>query len=830
MPEDTIVFPCPACGTKYSVGPHHAGKKTTCKKCGAPVTVPTPQVANPTFIGGTRTIRRADIEAVSKQESSVQTAPEAAPEVDMKGGASVLRKEETLYGQQVPAEPSGGTRVPPPRRGTSAPAAPAPRPATAAHAPRGHTHAPHGAPAARKKSPLPLVLGIGGGVVGLVLVIVLIAVGTGKTSGGPQGGGPVAGAGNSPQGGGKSADEILLADLTSALNNVGGMKDSAEIEGYYKLAKEKKADPKFKTLADGFARQLAKKADGETPERVARVGLMLDNDGYKPEAAELLRKASVSLEAGRTVTRQREGRTVNEFVKNELYVEVVTRLGWKPYTRPAVFDDYDLLGIKEINEYKDVYAKIPEKSRDIGLIPPGMLDEIKAAEDKVRAAGKEIEDQHAKDGYAKDARKAFLRFLDRNKAGKVNRKKNQRPFSPEAMGRTGEKVEQIWTYTYWKPFIVFVERPANGEVDQQFLESLQSKSSLLKHLYDYFRVNLVDKFNLQRVKPRYNAEVAEREGWPLEIVVLKDRVTFEQFVEDVQGQPMPGARAFYSPLNEHVMTYDDTENQDPETAWFNESVLIHETFHLLSDHYAAGPMFSMEEIQERPRYTSVLVQEGLTDSVSGFTRTGGEGRDATYEFLTQNHLRLKDWQEFYKQIGNKMLFRIRDMLECRHYGQCRLKALVRWQELKLPIRSQGHANAIAQFGLGLYYASACQASYFFVHYREGGKYPYRDLWWQYLAKDYKGEIQLKSYDDNRAVDEFKKMFGIKSDKDWDALDKKFEDFTVALKPENVGRSGGPTGGPDDAGTILPGAPVPLPEPSRDGGPHSTREFALAGRD
>ena len=38
--SDNIVFPCPACGTKYSVSPHHAGKKTTCKKCGAAVTVP----------------------------------------------------------------------------------------------------------------------------------------------------------------------------------------------------------------------------------------------------------------------------------------------------------------------------------------------------------------------------------------------------------------------------------------------------------------------------------------------------------------------------------------------------------------------------------------------------------------------------------------------------------------------------------------------------------------------------------------------------------------------------------------------------------------------
>ena len=59
--SDNIVFPCPACGTKYSVGPHHAGKKTSCKKCGAALTVPQPNVQNPTIVGGTRTIRRADM-------------------------------------------------------------------------------------------------------------------------------------------------------------------------------------------------------------------------------------------------------------------------------------------------------------------------------------------------------------------------------------------------------------------------------------------------------------------------------------------------------------------------------------------------------------------------------------------------------------------------------------------------------------------------------------------------------------------------------------------------------------------------------------------------
>lgn len=811
MPEDTIVFPCPACGTKYSVGPHHAGKKTTCKKCGAPVTVPTPQVANPTFIGGTRTIRRSDIEALTggKDDTGVSgPAMEEAPEVDMKGGASVLRKDETLYGQTA-ADAGHGTRVPAQRRGPTAGPAAGPRPGTSAHAPAAPRGQPMAAPA-RKKSPVPMIAGIGGGALGVILIIVLIVMNSGP-SGGTQGagggGGQTADAG---KGGANSAantksqEDLLLADLRTNLNNLDALKVE-ELENLYKQAKERKQRAEFKDVADGFATGLARKAGAADAPTKARVGLMLDADGYatgKP----LLRQAVESLEPGRSVRRTTpDGKTVTSFQKNELFVEVAKRLGWKPYSRPSQFDDYRVLGIEHVADYDEAYATIPQGSRDVELLPPELIEKLAELEAKVKAAGASLEEQHTKDGFAKNARAAFLRFLESNKAGKVNRKKNQRAFSPEAMGRPDEKVEQVWTYTYWKPFIVFVERPVGGgELDDQFKESLASKSALLQHLYEYFRTNLVDKFNLQRVKPRYNAELAEKEGWPLEVVVLKDSPTFEQFVEDVNdGRRIPGARAFYSPLNERVMTFDDTENPSPETAWFNESVLIHETFHLLSDHYAAGPMFEEREMQSRPRYTSILVQEGLTDSISGFTRSGGEGRDAKYEFLTQNHLRLKDWQAFYQRLGNKMLFRIQDMIECRNYPQCQQKAVDRWQQLGLKFQSQAHVNWVAQMGLGLFYASACQASYFFNTYREGGSYPYREKWWAFIAKDYKGEIQLKSWSDTAAIDAFKKDFGIKSDKDWEALEKKFEEYTTKLKPEDVGKSGGPEL-KEDEGSFRPG--------------------------
>ncbi len=40
-----IIFSCQGCGQRYSVAEQLAGKKTTCKKCGTAITVPTPEPA-----------------------------------------------------------------------------------------------------------------------------------------------------------------------------------------------------------------------------------------------------------------------------------------------------------------------------------------------------------------------------------------------------------------------------------------------------------------------------------------------------------------------------------------------------------------------------------------------------------------------------------------------------------------------------------------------------------------------------------------------------------------------------------------------------------------
>ena len=828
--SDNIVFPCPACGTKYSVGPHHAGKKTTCKKCGAPITVPSPQVANPTIVGGTRTIRRADIEpGASAREESVD--PPRKADVDMTGGASVLRKEETVHGAppMVGAPP---TRVPGtrgPTRATGPAHAPAPGRATGPRPAPGGRPMPPGMQGPAKKNNTPLMLGIGGGAVALVLVVVLVVVFSGGS--GPQGtdggDGDDAIATDGGDGAGQaSADERLLEDMKKAYNNVDAL-SLDQVVFYYEEARSRGDNPDFKSMQDQFSKYVASKAESEAgPVRLAEVALMLDDD-KNPRAALLLEKAKESMIADGKATKPAnktlpDGTVKKSLIPDPKFKDIVTRLGWEEYTYPPEMDlalEYAVEGAQDYSAYFNY--DVEETYRETELFPPDVVSKLKEMEEVALGNWNDLVAKAKTDGFALRARKAWIRFKGANKAGKVNREKGQRSFSPKAMQRESEDFDNIWTYTYHKPFMVYVEKEIGQDrLDDQFVETLESKSALLRQLYDWFEENLINKFNLQRVKPQYNAALAEEEGWPMEIVVLKDKNTFEQFVQDVLGSPMPGARAFYSPLDERVMTYDDTADMSAETQWFNESVLIHETFHLLSDHYASNPMFKREEMQERPRYASILVQEGLCDSVSGFVREG-EGKNAKYMLMTLNHLRLKDHKAIYKILGDKELFRIRDAVECRNYGQVRQKAVDR-------ARAEGfkvNINWLLQVSMGAYYAAACQMSYFFHNYKEGGKYPYRDMWWEFVGMDYRGKINLTSHSDNRGISKFKEIFKIKSDSDWEDIESKFTEYTMDLKEEDVGSGGEAI----EEESVAPGI---QPPPPYDGSfhPEGSKDAALPSRE
>lgn len=812
--SDAIVFPCPACGTKYSVGPSHAGKKTTCKKCGAPVTVPSPQVANPTIVGGTRTIRRADIDPGASAREEATGVP--APSVDMSGGASVLRKEETVIAAPPVASPGTSARG---RGQTHVPAPGTHRPTATGRTP-GRPPMP-GAPA--KKNNMPLFAGIGGGVLAVVLVVVIIVASSGGGGGG--GGGADGTAKGGPNAPAEDPDKSLLVHHQKSLNNVMSLQ-LEQVRAFYDEAKARNAKPEWKKQQDDWAKELSIKADSADAVQMAQIALLLDNDGYA-HAKNLLRTAASAMQrSGKAVRKEnRDGRTVN--VADKTFEDVARRIGWESYNRPAEIDDYLRLEIDGAREYSQFYLSLDQVYADTKLFPPEVVSELRKLEKVAVENGKAFMAVHDKDKFAKNAREEWLRFKLRNDSkAKWNRAKRQRSFSPAAMRREGESFDQIWTYTYWKPFIVYVEKPPGAEgLSEEFKESLDSKSALLEHLYAWFTENFITRFGLKRVKPIGDGERAEKEGWPLSVVVLKDSHTFEQYCEDETGQPIPGARAFYSPSNEIVITYDDRLNSDPDRLWFNESVLIHESFHMLSDFYAANPIDHSKydrkrgEAPPRPSYSSILVQEGITDSVAGFVREG-QGRNSKYKFLEQNHLRLKSWQSNYASLNNRNVFRIQELLKSGSYVALVYVGCDRLREFGINVPHGGEGRFQGPL-MGLYYATACQMSYFFHHYKEGGKYLYRDKWWEFLGMDYKGEIVLTSFDTTPGTEAFKKVFGIKSEADWEAINKKFEAYTKDLKPEDVGK-GFEDGEVGKSNSIEPDFTPPWAQPGQGTKQHGMR--------
>jgi hypothetical protein len=751
--SDTIVFPCPACGTKYSVSPSHAGKKTTCKKCSAQITVPSPEIANPTIIGQTRTIRRADI---ARQSARKTTGTIPAPSVDMEGGASVMRKEETVAG--VPATAPGlSARAHAPRRTAAAFSGRMAQPAPHGRPAQQHGHGrPYGMPPGQKKSSLPLVLGIAGGAVGLILVVVLILVFTAPPGPAPLpqqdgGGTPVA---EDPK---VRADKRLLDQMRNSVNNASSL-SLDDVKRFYEEAKQRKENPDFKLMQNSWALQLQTKVESADPRTHAAVALLLKEDGY-PSAEHLLKSALDALKKGdlshKTVTVEENGRRRNTIVVDKTFEKIARMVGWDSYERPAIMDEYSALAIDGTKEYDRYLFDVDPVYRDTKLFPPDLLKELRRLEAIAMKNGEAAFKQHEEDGYWKNTRRAWLRFKGTNdtkgasndKNNLWNRAKRRRPFCQLAMRRDNEEFDDVWTYTYYDPFILYVEKPLGGAArSTKFKEALDSKAALIKDLNIWFDKHFIEPMKLERVKPMDNAKLAAEEGWPLNIIVFKDEATFNQFWEDEHGSPNPGARAYYSPVNEVVITYDE-ETVDPDTAWFNESVLIHETFHMLSDFYASKPIdfskFDAGERPERPRYSNLLIQEGITDSVAGFIRGGGAGRDATYEFLQLNHLRLQNWQQLYHGImGGHNPFPIKDMLECTVYPQLIGKLRERMTAVgsKFPL-----SRVNLQVAMGLFYPTACQASYFFHHYQEGGKYVYRDKWWEYLKLDYTGELELPSY-------------------------------------------------------------------------------------
>lgn len=868
---ETITFPCPACGTKYSVPAQHAGKSTPCKKCGASITVPVPQVANPTIIGGTRTIRRSDIEDASTSERAAPvmkkaTAPVPKPgakkatanfgDVDMKGGASVLRKEETVVQTNPPSRGPASRVPPPPARGPRP--APGGRPAPMPGQPG------YGAP--KKNNPMPLYLGVGGGV--LVVLIIIIVIVVSQNSGGGGGNTNVAKDGNKDSGkdGGQpqiSEDEQLIKQFDADMRNEIGL-TATVVRDKYKLAKEKAAAggkhaDRFKEFKNQFATMLAKKmGDAGVPKNDLRdVALMLHDDGYQDIARSLLDAARTQMgerdryrsepyetvgEDGQPVKRTRN-------VPRDEYKRICEILGYTLYTWPeADFEDYYIWEIEQWRPWEMKRQEIMEQNGGDLFFTKQQIESIKPLEDALAKAGKELRDQDKKDGFAIAARKAFNRFREKNQDSN-----KYADFAPSVLGREGEKFDDVWGYTYWKPFIVYVEKAPGSSVDE-LRKNFAAKANLLGKLQKWFQKHIIDEMGLKRVLPMDGptvirdgpmrgkkfataGELAEAEGWPLEINVLKDGQTFQLFLEAKMGGGIPGARAFYSNPLKHVVTWDDpSADSNEEQAWFNESVLIHETFHMLSDHYAANPLpwkyekkrddkgvrrKEWDPAEERARYFNVFIQEGLTDSVAGFIKEG-DGEGADYKFLKYNRVRINDWNQIYNMCEKQNLFSFQDLLRCVHYGHFGPVGASAWKRLGLDRKKGGYPNP--QLYFGVYYAAACQASAFLFHYKENGTLKYREKWMKYVKMNYAGEVKLTDYSPEPGIKAFKEVFDLKSDADFDKLNAELVKWTLELKADGSDGNIDKDSEPDAIGDA-PDTPGP-----EGYAPRSVERWALARRE
>lgn len=587
--------------------------------------------------------------------------------------------------------------------------------------------------------------------------------------------------------------ENLLAEHRKQLNNVDEL-TLDEVTKLFRQAGEYKKVEGLTEIRDSWAKHLAEKAEHGNADELADAALLLDDEGYTDLAKPLLRQGWTALKDAHKATREitetrQDGTTRKSIVVNRKFKDIVERLGWKPYTRPAEMDECDLLEVKGAAEYRHAYLAIDQTLHDVGLYPPELIEQLAALEKPALESLKWLREQDTKDGFAVKARQAWVRFKQAQGGGKVDRRKGRRSFSVRAMGRMGEEFEDIWMYRYCKPFVIFIEKPIGGTVETTHLRQLEDNLKTLAELHAWFDEQFIQPMELKRRKPQHAAELAEKEGWALEVVCFKDLLTYNSYIKDVTSAVAPNARNFYSSIEQRVVTLYDPEGLGLDRGWFDTSTMLREAFLMLTDHYAANPQFSEEDGMVRPRFSSLLLQYGLADCVAGFER-GQQGA----EFMRLNQIRLADFQAVYKALGDKSLFRLRDLVAIRDYGQGQRTAFERAEAEGIKVNPMW----IQQVAMPVHDATACQAVYFLENFQREGKFVYRAKWRGFVKDEFTGKHLLKSHADDAGEKAFKEAFGIESDADWEVIEKEFLDFTLALKPENVGE------GSADLGEDKPG--------------------------
>jgi hypothetical protein len=570
----------------------------------------------------------------------------------------------------------------------------------------------------------------------------------------------------------------LLARHREAHEDNAALPHATVLELYKEAAKHKEAQG-FAGMLDDWAKVLAGKAETEREDELADAAILLHDDGYTDLAEPLLEKAWRALldanKAVRRVTEKREDGT-ERFVRiaSAKFKEVVKRLGWLGYTYPADMDDCVRYDVDGALAYTRLYADIEPVFHDVGLYPPESVDALNAAHAVAAAAFKALVDQHKKDGFALSARAAWLRFKNsQDSMARFDRSKGRRSFSPRAMGRETESFDSIWTYSYARPFMLFVEKPVGKDaISPEHTRALEARAALLAGVYAYFHAEFIAPYELKRVKPQHYEQRAEEEGWPLEVVVMRDKAAFDDYAAELEESR--GVDFLYLPIENRVVTYHHLPENDPDMANENLSRLAGQAFALLIDHYAAGPHVDFESALVRPRFSSLLVQHGLPAALGGL-RPEGRG----HAFVQAQPAVAGIFKHAHETLGNVQLLRLRDLIECRHYGQVVAKALQRAGETN----TKANPRWIQATATAIYEAAATSAVYFFEQFEKDGKHPYRAKWRAFLKAELKGEHALTGWSDDAGVKAFKKAFGIEADTDWDTMEAEFLEFTLKLAPK-----------------------------------------------
>lgn len=580
------------------------------------------------------------------------------------------------------------------------------------------------------------------------------------------------------------------------------------VERYTDARDQTPTDEKSRRVQELLAGELKARAlSSANPSEILDIGLMLHDDGFG--VTEVLKKAAKEMsDADRydevSVTLPDGGIKKSRFPRPS-YLRLCAILGHQEYIEPLDFDDYQRWEIAQWTPWAKKLVELKAEFGGSSFFSVERMQEIRVLEDACRRAGEELKAQHARDNFAINAREAFVRFKGANRAGMRNA-----VFSPRDLGREKESAGEVWDYTYWRPFVVYVETtPAR---DAEAVKAAHTaKAGLLRQLEQWFRTNLVLPFGLQRVLPadssrddpdslvsrkpelkgmKFNTlgQLAEAEGWPLEIILLKDSATCEQICKDLGLDP--GQRGHYHAPLRQVVSWDDSKaSAGSEQDVRNTSALISAAFRMLADHYAAGPIgWAMERIagkarwkpvESRPRFANMLLQDGLAEALAGFSRDG-EGSETRYTFLQLNKPHLSLWQKenFESPLVNRQgLFRIKDLINCVTADQVVSLGLQRWKELGQQAQPQDGKLS------SLYRACSAQAIYFFQHFTEDGRFKYRAKWWDYVKADFTGAIARADFTPDAGVSAFKIGFGIETDSDFDELEAEFVKFTNELKSE-----------------------------------------------